>query len=199
MAKLSRYAIPLMFVGLVIGLLYVVFSGSQEGSNRDPVAKFATGALSNLDTSERGDAAPPASFTNLARETVTLQDFEGQVILVNFWATWCGPCEKEMPSLAALQTARGGEDFKVVAISVDASEDRDYAAQRLEQLGGAGVLAFYHAPPEAWDIVYDSGARRGFPTSLIYGPDGIKIAKLEGDADWASYEAIGLIDALLER
>jgi len=100
-----------------------------------------------------------------------------------------------MPSLAALQTARGGETFEVIAISVDADEDRDYAQTRLQQLTG-GVLDFYHAPPDAWDIVYDTGAQRGFPTTVLYTEAGEKVAMLAGEADWASYEAIGLIDTI---
>ncbi|MDJ0922174.1 MAG: TlpA disulfide reductase family protein [Henriciella sp.] len=198
MDRFTRIAIPAMFAGLILALLYAVFSASSKGSNRDPVAKFATGELADLDTSERGLPAPTAPFTVLDGSETTLQAYEGQVLVVNFWATWCAPCEKEMPSLAALQTARGGDDFKVIAISVDAEEDRDYAVQRLATLSG-GVLDFYHAAPVAWDIVYDSGARRGFPTTVIYDETGTKIAQLAGDADWASYEAIGLIDAILDR
>lgn len=199
MDRLFRYTIPPMIAGLILGLLYVVFSGSQEGGNRDRIAKFAIGELVDLDTSERGTPAPEATFTDLDGNTVSLQDFEGQVVLVNFWATWCGPCEREMPHLSALQKARGSDKFKVVAISVDSEEDRDYAVRRLGELGGQGVLDFYHAPPEAWDIVYDSGARRGFPTTVIYDAKGLKVALLAGEADWSSYEAIGLVDALLAQ
>ncbi|MEM7492906.1 MAG: TlpA disulfide reductase family protein [Pseudomonadota bacterium] len=197
MDRLLRYAIPLMIAGLIFGILFVVFSGSQEGSNRDPIARFAIGELADLDTSERGLPAPDATFTDINGETVSLQDFGGQVILVNFWATWCGPCEREMPHLSALQKARGGDNFKVVAISVDSQEDRDYAKRRLGELAGPNVLDFYHAPPENWDIVYDSGARRGFPTTVIFDAKGDRVALLAGEADWASYEAVGLIDAVL--
>ncbi|MEL8055166.1 MAG: TlpA disulfide reductase family protein [Pseudomonadota bacterium] len=197
MDRLLRYAIPLMFAGLLFGILYVAFSGSQEGSNRDPIAKFAIGELADLDTSERGFPAPEATFTDANGAVVSLQDFKGQVILVNFWATWCAPCEREMPHLSALQQARGGDSFKIVAISVDSQEDRDYAKRRLTELAGPNILDFYHAPPEAWDIVYDTGARRGFPTTVIFDAKGEKVALLAGEADWASYEAIGLIDAIL--
>ncbi len=196
MPRPRRIAIPILVIGLIIAMLYVVFSATSRGGSRDRVAKFAVGTLAALDTSERGELAPPAPFAMLDGSDTNLQAFEGKLILVNFWATWCGPCEREMPSLAALQAARGGDRFQVVAISVDSAEDRDYAVRRLGELAGT-ELTFYHAPPERWDIVYDSGARRGFPTSVLYAADGTKIAQFAGDADWSSYEAVALIDALL--
>ena len=52
--------------------------------------------------------------------------------------------------------------------------------------------------PEQYELVYDSGVQ-GFPTSILYSPDGTEIARLAGEADWASFEAVGFIDALLER
>ncbi len=200
MPKFSRYAIPAMFAGLILAALYALFSASSNGSNTDPVIKFATGTLADLDTTERSDPAPTAKFVGEDGASVSLQDFEGELLLVNFWATWCAPCEREMPSLAALQTAREDKGVRVLAISVDQPEDRDYARQRLRELSG-GVLEFYTILPEpdGWNIVYDSGADGGFPTTILYARSGAKIAQLAGEADWASYEAIGLIDALLKE
>lgn len=197
MDRLLRIAIPTLFAGIALALLYAVFSASSKGSNRDPVAKLAIGALAKLDTSDKGAPAATTPFVDATGAEVTFQDFQGQAVLVNFWATWCAPCEREMPSLGALQTSRGGPDFKVIAISVDEPADGDYAAQRLRELSG-GVLDFYTLAdgPEGWNVVYDAGAGGGFPTTILYDKSGAKVAKLEGDTDWASFEAVALVDLI---
>ncbi|WP_169711804.1 TlpA family protein disulfide reductase [Henriciella litoralis] len=194
MPRFLKFAIPAMLVGLVLALLYALLSASSKGGNEDQVAKLATGSLSKLNTDSRGTAASTSTFEGPDGREMTLGDFEGRVILVNFWATWCGPCEREMPSLAALQQAKGSDKFQVVAISVDASDDKDYARQRLQELAG-GNIDFYFAPPEKWDIVYESKAQ-GFPTTVIYDADSKEIARLAGEAEWDSYEAVALIDAI---
>lgn len=194
MSRLVKFAIPaLIVIGLVVVSL-TLLQATSKGGSKDEIANLATGSIAALDVSKRGEPVSNATFDGPDGEEVTLADFEGRNILVNFWATWCGPCEREMPSLAALQTAKGDENFQVVAISVDAAEDRDYARQRLQELTG-GVIDFYFVPPERWEVVYDSGAR-GFPTTVIYDETGSEIARLSGEAAWDSYEAIALIEAI---
>lgn len=200
MDRMLRIAIPTLFAGIALALLYAVFSASSKGSNRDPVAKLAIGTLVTLDTSDKGAPAPAAPFVDANGAELTFQDFKGQAVLVNFWATWCAPCEREMPSLAALQSSKGGADFKVIAISVDEPADQDYAKRRLRELSG-GVLEFYTLAdgPDGWNVVYDTGAGGGFPTTIIYDKAGLKVAKLEGDTDWVSYEAVALVDLISEN
>lgn len=186
--------IGLFLVGL-IAIVYVVFSSTTGNGPENPLERYARGDLAKLDFSGAGDAAADTAFFTADGRPVTFTAYRGKTILVNFWATWCSPCEKEMPSLGALQAARGGENFEVVAISVDATEDKAFAARRLGELG-ASDITFHIAPPENYEVVYDSGVR-GFPTSILYDPEGHEIARLEGEADWASLEAVGFIDALI--
>ena len=194
MYRLAKFAIPAMILGLLVLVSFALLSATSKGGSTDPVEKLATGTLSKLDAGDRGRPASTASFDDPDGNAITLEAFEGKIVLVNFWATWCGPCEREMPSLAALQSAKGSDKFEVIAISVDAEEDKDYARERLNELTG-GVLDFYFAPPERWDIVYESGAK-GFPTTVILDAEGKEIARLAGEADWASYEAAALIDEI---
>ena len=194
MPRILKFAIPGLIVLGLLGVSYALFSATSNGANKSPVEKLATGSLSRLEVSRQGEPVSDATFEGPDGDEMTLGAFEGKVTLVNFWATWCAPCEREMPSLAALETKKGGENFQVIAISVDATEDKDYARQRLQELTG-GVLEFYFAPPEEWDIVYDSGAQ-GFPTTVIYDAAGEEIARLSGEADWSSYEAAALIEEI---
>ncbi|MEZ5986422.1 MAG: TlpA disulfide reductase family protein [Hyphomonas sp.] len=194
---MRRYAIPGLFLVGLIAIVYVLISAGIGKQDENPLARYATGAIEKLDFATAGDPVGAAPFYLADGSPHTLDEFKGKTILVNFWATWCAPCEKEMPSLGALQKARGGDDFQVVAISVDAAEDKDYAQQRLGELGAANI-PFRIVTPEQYELVYDSGVQ-GFPTSILYGPDGKEIARLAGEADWASFEAVGFIDALLKR
>ena len=65
-------------------------------------------------------AAPEVAFLDEDEEAVAVPDFAGKVLLINFWATWCPPCVREMPALDRLQADMGSDDFKVIAISADA-------------------------------------------------------------------------------
>lgn len=192
---MTRLAYLGLFLVALISIVYVLNSAANGKRAQYPLEKYAVGEMSRVSFGSFGSAAPLDAFEDADGQPITLEAFRGKTILVNFWATWCGPCEEEMPSLGALQSARGGDAFEVVAISVDDGSDRDYAKRRLTELGAANI-AFHIAPPEAYEIVYGAGTR-GFPTSILYGPDGVELARLELGADWASLDAINLVDAAL--
>jgi thiol-disulfide isomerase/thioredoxin len=194
---MNRYVFSGLFLVALAAIVYVLISAAGGKPPSNPLERYATGTLERLDFTSAGRPLPEGTFNDAAGAEITLASFKGKTILVNYWATWCAPCEKEMPALGALQQARGGEAFEVVAISIDSDEDVDYAQRRLTELGAANI-AFRHAPLDRGDIVYGANVQ-GFPTTILYGPDGAELARLSGEADWAASEAVQFIDAALRQ
>ncbi|MFN3913164.1 TlpA family protein disulfide reductase [Hyphomonas sp.] len=194
---MTRYAFAGLFLVALAAIVYVLISAAGGKAPDHSLERYAVGTLEKVDFSGAGQTVPSGTFNGPDGAEADLSSFAGKTILVNYWATWCAPCEREMPALGALQTARGGDAFEVVAISIDADEDVEYARKRLTELGAANI-AFRHAPLDRGDIVYGAQVQ-GFPTSILYGPDGTEIARLSGEADWAAAEAVQFIDAALRQ
>ena len=154
--------------------------------------EFATGALAAFLIKADRPAAPDAAFADGTGKPLSIGQWKGRVMLVNLWATWCAPCRKEMPHLAALQKELGSADFEVVAISVDRKGVEASSAFLKET--GADNLALYVEPSTA--IVNDFQAL-GLPATILIDRKGREIGRLLGPADWASPEAKALIKAAL--
>jgi thiol-disulfide isomerase/thioredoxin len=126
----------------------------------------------------RGDLAPPFALPSLADGApVALEDLRGRVVLVNFWATWCKPCEEEMPAMQNLYRALGKEGFALIAVAVDRSRD-DVVAFR-ERLG----IDF----PIVLDPAEKAAARyqtTGFPESILVDADGVIVERYIGPREW---------------
>lgn len=127
-------------------------------------------------------------------QEVSLGDFQGKVILLNVWATWCAPCRKEMPDLAELQQNLGGSDFAVIAVSID-RKGAEVAKPFLKEVG-AESLALYTDISSR--IVTDLKSP-GLPTTLLIDREGQEIGRLMGPADWAAPEAFALIQSAISR
>jgi cytochrome c biogenesis protein CcmG, thiol:disulfide interchange protein DsbE len=115
---------------------------------------------------EIGEAAPELMLTALDGTSIDLAKLRGKVVLVNFWATWCAPCRKEMPTLDAFYRRHRGQNFELIGISIDFA--RDAAKMRKVAAG----LAY----PAAWinDIsVNGFGAPEGVPVTYVIDAEGI--------------------------
>jgi thiol-disulfide isomerase/thioredoxin len=128
----------------------------------------------------------------------TLADFAGKKLLVNFWATWCAPCREEMPDLDALQTRYGGDDFEVVAISLDMGSDGPVAAQEFLDEIGATNLALYADPSyKVFERLRNEAVTLGLPATLLLDEQACEIAILQGPAHWDTEDGYRVIEALL--
>lgn len=142
----------------------------------------------------KNDRQPVADlrFSTEKNEETDITKWRGRVVLVNLWATWCAPCRKEMPALAALQKQLGGKDFEVVAISVDRKGADASAAFLIET--DATALQLYTDPSAG---VLDALRAVGLPASVLIDRDGNEIGRLLGPADWSGPDALKLIKAAL--
>ena len=154
----------------------------------------AVGAVAHFTPIDPPRPAPDVAFEDGDGRRLTLADFRGRVVLLNFWATWCGPCVVEMPSLDRLQARLGGADFTVVALA----QDRDGAAvvePFYERLGLAG-LGVYLDPRGQVARVFGV---QGLPTTLVLDRQGRAVGALEGPAEWDSPEAVALIERVMGK
>lgn len=121
-----------------------------------------------------------------------LAAFAGQYVVLNFWATWCAPCRKEMPHLSELQDEFGGDDLQVVTIATGTNQRP--AMERFFEEIGVDNLPLHTDSNSA--LARDMGVV-GLPVTLIMDPDGFEVARLIGDADWTSESAKAILRQLI--
>ena len=128
-------------------------------------------------STEGGQAPAPLVLADLAGREVDLASFKGEVVLVNFWATWCEPCRAEMPSLQRLQQKLGGKGFRVLAVNVGEGAPR--------------IRQFLEGTPVSLDIVRDADSDvmkawrvRMLPASFLVDRRGMLRYQIVGEADY---------------
>jgi len=141
----------------------------------------------------RGSAAPDFSLPTLSSSSpISLSEYKGDVVLVNFWATWCKPCEEEMPAMERLYQALHEEGFQMIAVSVD--EDRAEVETFQQQMALSFPIAM--DPERAVARAYQT---MGFPESILVGRDGSVIERYVGPRDWDASAYKSRIRALLSQ
>ena len=151
------------------------------------------GGVAKFTLSKEPKPLPELAFTDAEDKPLTLAGYKGKAVLLNFWATWCAPCVKEMPSLDRLQAEMGKDKFVVLPLSLDGPSRPKvapfYADRKLANLG----------------IYFDKGKKvlgaldvSVLPTSILIDAQGRELGRLEGEADWDKPEALALMKAAVE-
>jgi thiol-disulfide isomerase/thioredoxin len=163
---------------------------AENGSGPPPL----TGWMQNFVYAPSPTKGSAAQFIDQDGTSYTLEDFRGKVVLVNFWATWCGPCIRELPSLVRLHTALAGENFTVLALSQDRNGWAVITPFLAKQ--GFGDLPFFHDRR----LAFSRDAKvLALPSTVLYGRDGATIGRLTGHAEWDSDEAIAVLRHVIAR
>lgn len=169
-----------------------VAAGMIGGNLAAPQARAQTlGGMEGLAILPPGKALPAIRFFTPGDQPLTLAHYRGKGVVLNLWASWCGPCLAELPTLDRLAARVAADDILVLPVSSDAG-------------GAAPVRAFYdshaidHLPVlldpggailQAWDVP-------GIPVTVIFDRGGAPRARLVGGADWSSPEAVARVKSL---
>ncbi len=147
------------------------------------------GKTDNIGT-QKGNIAPDISLYDLDGKAVKLSDFRGQVVMLNFWATWCGPCEAEMSSMEAIYKKYKDSGFVILAVDVGDSEVKVKRYVKEHNLTFPVLLDWSQAIAGDFAII-------GFPTTFIIDQNGVIRAVVVGERNWEETQNSKLISDLL--
>ncbi|HEX5337943.1 MAG TPA: TlpA disulfide reductase family protein [Gallionella sp.] len=161
--------LPAFIVGCVIAALYLALPA--------PVTRDA----------QIGDVLADARMNGLSGQDSSLSAYRGKPLLINVWASWCGPCRDEMASINELARRYGGKQFNVIGISTD--DYRDQAAAFLQESN----TTFTNYIDDRQALENMLGANR-IPLTILVDADGKVLEKVNGSHDWTSPESLKLIE-----
>jgi len=180
---MRKLSIGLVLLALVMsGLIGMYFSGAFDTENQSQSVSV-----------EVGQPAPDFTLYNQKGEGYSLSSLKGQVVLVNFWATWCPPCRSEIPSMEELYVNyhRGGLELLAVNIEPEGPEIID---------------AFTLENPHSFPVIFDRDGkvqnRFGvfkFPETFIINKQGIIVERVVGAIDWTAPEVLSYLNKLMQE
>jgi len=149
--------------------------------------------LSRLKLSRAGAGTPLPSFelTTVDGKTIDFSQLRGKVVVLNFWATWCGPCKEEMPALDRLSRRFDPRDVAILTITTE--HERTSIQQFMKQLDSALPVLF----DEQRDVSL-AFMVRGLPTTVLVAKNGTIVARAVGPREWDGPDAVSLIERLRE-
>ena len=125
------------------------------------------------------------SFLDIRKQQLELKDFQGNLVLLNFWATWCAPCKEEMPSLDLLQANKNLNNLKIIPINIG-QEDTKKTKQFFKELNVKNLEIYFDTP----ETLAKKLSLRGVPTTILFNKKGEEFARIIGSINFTDEKFI---------
>tara|TARA_B100001057_G_scaffold277977_1_gene278249 strand:+ start:322 stop:831 length:510 start_codon:yes stop_codon:yes gene_type:complete len=141
--------------------------------------------LKNLVINEKLIEYDELTFLDVDKNNINLKNYKGNLILLNFWATWCAPCKEEMPSLNNLQKKKNLDNLKIFPINIG-QDNSEKSLKFLENLNIKNLDIYFDAPV----TLAKKLQLRGIPTSILINKNGFEFARIIGSIDFESEDFV---------
>jgi peroxiredoxin len=178
-------------VRLLLYFLLIASALSLSELSARAQSKINYKVIPNLEPMKEQASTPEFTVSDAQGKKISLKDFRGKLVFLNFWASWCVPCREEMPAIERLYQEFKDKNFVVLAVSVkDRRQDAIDFAKELKLTYPVGL-----DPEGQVGLLYGAW---GLPTTYLIGPKGEGLARAWGPAEWYSPAARNLIKELLD-
>lgn len=188
MKKLLKWlgTLALIVIGtLTVAMVITGFSVHQPRTEPANKSEFLSAFAIVKDSTEDPQPFPQAEFLDMDEKPHKLEDYRGKRVLINFWAGWCQPCQKELPALERLRKEAGGPDFDVIYVSADDPENGAALKKSMENLPVGVFPSFYAKDKGLWMKL----GLNALPVTYLLDGKGRITYMLAGDGPWDSQAA----------
>lgn len=203
-----RLWVILGVAGLAVAIAAWVMLGNPGQARECPVQAeaaaaidaAAVGELAALNGTGEGRGYATMAFKDAGGTAMTIADFKGKALLVNFWASWCVPCREEMPDLDALATKYNSDAFMVLPINLDIGEGGLAKAQGfLDENGFANLPLYADNSFAAFERLKQEAVAIGLPATLVLDENGCELGVLQGPAHWNTPDGEAVVEAMIAQ
>ena len=193
MSRMGMISIGAMLYGAIALSANLAVAHDLTDADVSALKEIRAGDMQKLVIHREARPRIDETFRDQYGNAVTIADYEGKVVFLNFWATWCPPCRAEMPSIDRLAGEMAGDELEVLALSTDRFDvERVVAFFDEIQVENLRVLQ------DRKGAVARKGGVLGLPVTVILDRHGREIARLQGEADWDAPEVRTILSKIIE-
>lgn len=167
---------------ILASVIILFYSLTASGCQKETETKASQAPRDNTTMQDNSSKAPDFTLSNISGEDVSLSDFKGKVIIVDFWATWCPPCRKGIPDLISLKNEYK-DKVEVIGISLDRENTKAGVPDFVDRMGINYPVVYFNDK-----VINDFGGVNAIPTTFIIDQDGNIVKKIVGLYPKSEYE-----------